>query len=96
MRWLILLLAVLFVILQFQLWVGEGSFAEVSALRKQNEMLELELGRMRELNNRLAAEVVDLKSGTEAVEERARNELGMIREGETFIQIIEKEPGSSD
>ena len=96
MRWLILLLAVLFIILQFQLWVGEGSFAEVNALDNKNEALKRELVRRREVNNRLAAEVVDLKSGKEAVEERARNELGMIREGETFIQIIEAEPAGDD
>jgi cell division protein FtsB len=96
MRWLILLLAVLLLILQFHLWVGEGSFAEVSALRKQNEVLKQELEQMRAANDRLAAEVVDLKSGTEAVEERARNELGMIRDGETFIQIIEKKPKTDE
>jgi len=96
MRWLIILLAALFLLLQFQLWVGEGSFAEVSALRQQNEELRQELNRMSEMNKRLAAEVLDLKTGTEAIEERARNELGMIRDGETFIQIIEDKPKSDE
>ena len=90
MRWLILLLVVLFVLLQFQLWVGEGSFAEVKDLDNKNEVLRQDLVRMREGNERLAAEVADLKGGKDAVEERARSELGMIREGETFFQIIEE------
>ena len=90
MRWLISLLIALFLLLQFHLWVGEGSLAEVSGLRSKNEALEFELERMRKINERLSAEVVDLKTGHEAVEERARSELGMIREGETFYQIIDK------
>lgn len=92
MRWLLALLSALFIALQYNLWVGKGSLAEVSNLRKGNKAQEEEIVRMRELNNRLAAEVVDLKSGFEAVEERARGELGMIRDGETFYQIIEQEP----
>ncbi|MBU0499030.1 MAG: cell division protein FtsB [Gammaproteobacteria bacterium] len=96
MRWLLILLTILFLTLQFNLWVGKGSLAEVSNLKKSNQALEVEVERMRDQNGRLGAEVIDLKSGYEAVEERARGELGMIRDGETFYQIVEPEPKTGD
>jgi len=96
MRWLLLLLTVLFLALQFNLWVGKGSLAEVSNLESSNRLLEAEVERMRSQNSRLGAEVIDLKSGYEAVEERARGELGMIRDGETFYQIVEPEQKKGD
>jgi len=78
--------------LQYRLWVGEGSLAEVSSLKRQMLRQQAELAAMRERNDSLRAEVEDLKQGLEAVEARARNELGMIREGETFFQVLEPEP----
>ena len=96
MRWLLILLTVIFLFLQFNLWVGKGSLAEVSNIKRSNEALEAEVERKRDLNRHLGAEVIDLKSGHEAVEERARNELGMIRDGETFYQIVEPEPKKGD
>jgi len=95
MRWLIVLLAVLLVLLQYGLWVGEGSFAdvhrlsrEVAAQKKQNQSL-------RDRNKALEAEVKDLKHGLAAVEERARTDLGMIKKGEIFYQVVE-EPDTGD
>ncbi len=83
------ILILLFALLQYDLWVGEGSLASawhlkksVSAQQKQNDILK-------ERNAALGAEVVDLKQGQDAIEERARNELGMIKDGETFIQVVE-------
>ena len=96
MRWLFGVMAVILALLQFQLWVGKGSLAEVSDLRRKNERLRRELVRLQRQNARLAAEVKDLKSGTEAVEERARDELGMVREGETFFLMVEPGPGATD
>ncbi len=95
MRWLVWLLVVLLVLLQYKLWVGDGSFAEVWDLYQQVEMQRDENQQLRERNQALEAEVQDLKQGLGAIEERAREELGMIKEGETFYQIIE-EPVQTD
>ncbi len=90
MRILISVLVVLLILLQYRLWVGEGSLAEVHSLREQIEIQKAELDRLRQRNLALQAEVNDLKQGLDAIEERARSELGMIREGEIFLQIIEQ------
>ncbi len=95
MRWVILLLVVLLLALQYRIWVGEGSFAEVWDLYQQVEMQREENQQLRERNQALEAEVKDLKQGLGAIEERAREELGMVKEDETFYQIIE-EPAPAD
>ncbi len=95
MRILIGVLLFLLLVLQYRLWVGEGSLAEVHSLREQVEVQKAELETMRRKNEALQAEVQDLKQGHEAVEERARHELGMVREDETFYQVIEEQPGQS-
>jgi len=95
MRWLVWLLVVLLVLLQYKLWVGDGSFAEVWDLYQQVETQREANQQLRERNQALEAEVQDLKQGLGAVEERAREELGMIKKGETFYQIIE-EPVKTD
>jgi len=95
MRWLGWLLVVLLVLLQYKLWVGDGSFAEVWDLYQQVETQREANQQLHERNQALEAEVQDLKKGLGAVEERAREELGMIKKGETFYQIIE-EPVKTD
>jgi len=80
-------------VLQYRLWVGEGSLAVVYGLRQSIEKQQAELMQLRRRNSALQAEVVDLKRGLEAVEERARNELGMIRDQEVFYQVIEPDKG---
>ena len=95
MRWLIWLLVVLLVLVQYKLWVGDGSFAEVWDLYQQVETQREDNQQLRERNQALEAEVQDLKQGLGAIEERAREELGMVKEGETFYQIIE-EPAQTD
>jgi cell division protein FtsB len=92
MRWLLWLLVGLLVLLQYRLWVGDGSLAEVWGLYRQVEDQREENTRLRERNQALEAEVTDLKQGLAAIEERAREELGMIKDGETFYQIIEEPP----
>ncbi len=95
MRWLLWVLVILLVLLQYRLWVGDGSLAEVWDLYRQVENQKEENQRLHERNQALDAEVRDLKQGLEAIEERAREELGMVREDETFYQIVddpEKEP----
>jgi len=93
MRVLIGILFVLFLWLQYRLWVGEGSLAEVHNLRQEIEYQQAELKRLEQRNRVLEAEVKDLKEGVEALEERARSELGMIKEGELFYQVVEPEAG---
>lgn len=89
MRVLIGVLVVVFLWLQYRLWVGEGSLAEVHNLRQEIGRQKTELEALMQRNRVLEAEVLDLKNGLEAIEERARTELGMIREGEVFYQVIE-------
>jgi cell division protein FtsB len=82
---LILLLAGL----QYRLWVGDGSLAQVTELQQQIAEQKGENERLLERNRILEAEVLELKKGMETVEERARHELGMVKEGETLYQIAE-------
>ncbi|MCP4127731.1 MAG: cell division protein FtsB [Gammaproteobacteria bacterium] len=89
MRTLVGFLIVLLLVLQYRLWVGEGSLAEVHALRQEVDSQRAELDTLQQRNNALRAEVKDLKKGLDAVEERARSELGMIRDNEEFYQIID-------
>lgn len=89
MRWLLAVLVILLLLLQLRLWFGDGSVAEVWRLRQQVQAQREENAALRERNEALEAEVQDLKTGLEAVEERARAELGMIKEGETFYQGVE-------
>ena len=89
MKTIIAVLAVLFVLLQYKLWFGEGSMMEVWRLDRAIATQTAENAQLRERNQALAAEVSDLKQGVEAIEERARRELGMIKKGETFYQVVE-------
>ncbi len=95
LRLLFGVLLVTFVVLQYRLWVGQGSLAEVAQLKRQIAGQELRLEEMRERNSILRAEVNNLKHGLEAVEARARSELGMIKEGETFYQIVQPDKANS-
>ena len=90
--WLAALLAAAFVGLQYRLWFGDGSIAEVLKLRAAVEAQRQENERLDDRNRKLEAEVVDLKNenSLESVEYRARRDLGMIGRDETFYQIIEQ------
>jgi len=96
MRILIGILLLMLVTLQYRLWVGEGSMAEVHTLRQEIAVQKQELENLRQRNQALHAEVVDLKQGLDAIEERARSELGMIQESEVFYQIIESQKESAE
>ncbi|MCP4408765.1 MAG: cell division protein FtsB [Gammaproteobacteria bacterium] len=89
MKPIIALLVLLLVLLQYKLWLGDGSIPEVWRLNEALGRQGQENERLRERNFVLEVEVKDLKQGLEAVEERARRELGMIKEGETFYQVVE-------
>ncbi len=92
MRLLAGILGALIVLIQYPLWLGKGGW--LTAWRLESK-LEIERARNLQLEGRnaaLTAEVRDLKQGTEAIEERARSELGMVRQDEVFFQIEERKP----
>lgn len=89
MRWLIALLVIVLLGLQYRLWVGPGSFAEVARLEREIKQQSRENKRLSLRNERLAGEVDSLKQGMSAVEARARRELGMVRRGETFYLVVD-------
>ena len=89
MKKLLTLLVVLLVFLQYSLWFGEGSLQDVWRLHQDVEQQRQENAVLRERNEALEAEVLDLQQGLEAIEEHAREDLGMIKKGETFYQVIE-------
>ncbi len=92
LRWVVLLLAVLFALLQYRLWLGDGSWPRAEAARAQLERQLAENERLRQRNAALEAEVLDLKTGLDAIEERARSELGLVKQGETYYQIVDESP----
>ncbi|MCU7872514.1 MAG: cell division protein FtsB [Candidatus Thiodiazotropha sp. (ex Lucinoma annulata)] len=96
MRFIIAILIGLLLFLQYRLWVGEGSLAEVNNLKHEISQLQQEMIGLRERNRALQAEVEDLRTGQTAIEERARSELGMIKEGEIFYQVIAPADGDVD
>ncbi len=92
MRWSTLVLAALILLMQYPLWFGKGGWyrvwdmdRQVAAQRDVNQKLE-------QRNAALDAEVRDLKSGYDAIEERARFELGLVKDGEVFVQVPQKQP----
>jgi cell division protein FtsB len=91
-RWLLLILLLLLAGLQYRLWFGEANLRQVWQLEEQILQQQMENQQLAERNQRLEAEVQDLKRGFSALEERARSEMGMVRKGETFFQLIEPEP----
>ncbi len=84
----IFILIVLLALLQYRLWFGEGSVRNIVKLKQQVAQQQTKNKKLAQRNKALIAEVHDLKSGHEAIEERARNELGMVKKGETFYQIV--------
>ncbi len=89
-RLLIPSLVVVFVVLQYKLWVGEGSLAEVATLERDIETQQQAIEEMKKHNMAMQAEIDSFKNDQEAVEARARSDLGMIREGEIYFQIPDK------
>ncbi|MFA5521270.1 MAG: cell division protein FtsB [Castellaniella sp.] len=88
MRLLFLLLLALTLAIQYPLWWGKGGWGQVAALKLRLERQKNTNDALKARNNALAAEVQDLKDGTQAIEERARLEQGMLRDGEVFVQIL--------
>jgi cell division protein FtsB len=95
MKYLNILMLIVLAALQYRLWTGHGSLPDVWQLDQLREAQAAENRELEERNRSLAAEVLDLKDGLGAVEERARSEMGMIAEGETFYQIIPPQPAAT-
>lgn len=97
MRLITITLAVLLVLIQYPLWMGKGGFFRIRELSLQLDAAREKNEENRLRNAKLASEVRDLEVGTEAIEERARYELGMIKKNEIFIQVIDtsKFPGKN-
>jgi len=92
MRVVTLILVILLLLLQYPLWLGKGGWLKVWDLNRQVESQQQANQQAQARNALLDAEVRDLKKGTEAIEERARSELGMVKRDEVFFQIIESPP----
>jgi cell division protein FtsB len=90
MRWLVAILVALLLVLQYRLWLGDGSLRDVHRIRQAVEEQKITNRHAHERNQALEGEVKDLKQGSEAIEERARSELGMVKDDETFFQVIEE------
>lgn len=91
MRLILISLTVLLVLIQYPLWLGKGGWLRVWDLSKQVDGALVKEQELKARNAKLASEVQDLKEGTGAVEERARYELGMIKDNEVFVQILQPE-----
>lgn len=88
MRSLLVVLLILLALLQYKLWLGEGGFTDVKRLEQKVVEQQQENALLQQRNEELQAEVADLREGIEAIEERARSELGMIQEEEEFYLVV--------
>ena len=94
MRWLLGILLFLLVVLQYRLWIAEGSIAEQHRLRQQLDEFNRINEQLRARNAVLEREVLELQSGKAGIEQRAREQLNLVREGETFYQVEPAEPAA--
>ena len=92
MRWLAILLVVLIAALQYPMWLGKGGWLQVRETDRQLAAQRDANDKLKARNEALDADVRDLKTGSEAIEERARSELGMMRNDEVFFQL---QPGAT-
>lgn len=88
MKRLLIAIIALFCLLQYRLWVGQNSLPESFHLQEQIKLQRQSNAKLIERNQVLKEEIIDLRRGTEALEERARNELGMVKQGETFFRVV--------
>lgn len=95
MRVITALLFIFLLMLQYRLWFGKNSVPDYLTLRDEVARQVLDNDKLKQRNRLLYADTDDLKLGVEAIEERARNELGMIKEEETFFRIIPQDSASA-
>jgi len=91
-----LVLLFLLIWLQYKIWLQDGGIPEILQLQQEVEQVSIEVKQLKERNLSLDAEVKDLKKGLDAIEERARSEMGMIKEGEIYYQVIESDDDTQD
>jgi cell division protein FtsB len=96
MRILTLLLLVLLGLLQYRLWFGQHSIADYFRLQEELKSQQVSNLELEKRNRLLRADVTDLQQGLEAIEERARNELGLIREDEVFFRLFSQSNQNGD
>jgi cell division protein FtsB len=96
MRALLAIMVLALILLQLKMWFGEGGFRDVRRLEQRVEEQALENETLAQRNRELQAEVEDLRQGLEAVEERARSELGLIKENEEFYQVVPGQKSEPD
>ena len=92
MRLILIVLTTLLVLIQYPLWLGKGGWLHVWDMSRKVDAAHDKERELKARNDKLAGEVQDLKEGTGAVEELARYELGLVKEGEIFVQVLE--PGN--
>jgi cell division protein FtsB len=92
MKPLAVILGALILLIQYPLWIGKGGWLRAWEVDRQLEAQRVRNAQLAARNAALAAEVKDLKQGTEAIEERARHELGMLKSDEVFFQFVDRHP----
>ena len=92
MKIIAFVLLFLLIWLQYKIWLQDGGIPEVIQIQQEVEEVKTEVQQLQERNSSLDAEVKDLKKGLDAIEERARSEMGMIKQGEVYYQVIEPKP----
>lgn len=95
MRWLLVGLAALLVLLQYRLWLAGGSIAEAVRLQTQIEQEQARNAELAARNALLEKQILELQQGTRVVEQRAREDLGLIKDGEIYVQFAD-EPARED
>jgi cell division protein FtsB len=95
MRWITAVIAALLVLIQYPLWLGDGGWFKVWEREKKLAVQQKTNEELRARNAAMEGEVRDLRSGTAAIEERARYELGMIKNDEIFVQVVDKPPAGT-
>ena len=87
LKWLAIALLLLLALPQYRLWLGDGGIHELREIRERVAMFDADNKPLRDRNQRLAAEVIDLQTGLDAIEERARSDIGMVRTDEQFYWV---------
>lgn len=95
MKWIVAILILIILGLQYRLWFGEGSLEQITELEREIEKQKIENASLQDRNNLLLSQIRELKEGSEGLEEKARQDMGMVKEGETFYYITEAPPKTS-
>ena len=95
LKWLALVLIALLIALQVKLWTGDGGMRDLRAIRERVAEQQAANVKLKQRNDALQADVDDLKHGQDAVEARARSQLGLIKPGEVFYQVVTVPAGAA-